>query len=121
MRRRVAKWLLVPTVALQSLIVAGCCEPNTILTDRLPTAAVGQAYSVTLESNCSNQRGCDGSWRVTGELPPGLDFFREGRLSGTPTVAGRYHLVMILENCRGAATVQRGFSLTVSASSASGS
>lgn len=61
----------------------------TITTQSLPVGTVGQAYSQTLTSTPR------ASWAVeSGVLPPGIELSAEGVISGTPTAAGSYDVVV---------------------------
>lgn len=88
--------LLALSVGAAGMALTACCRPDTIKTDRLPDGVVGQAYSASLESNCS----C-GEWSVSGNLPPGLTFVRDGSLTGTPEAAGRFTITVDARACRG--------------------
>jgi hypothetical protein len=68
--------------------IAACCSVESIRTDALPDGTVGQHYYVALEHNCSGNSSKGALWGIVG-APPGL-FADQGRLSGTPTTAGRY-------------------------------
>ena len=115
MHEGVPRWLLALTVGFQCQVLVGCCDPNAILTDRLPDAGVGQAYSAVLDSNCHGS-GCS-EWAVGGDLPLGLTFYRDGRISGTPTAPGRYTITVDLRACSGGGgsvvTATRSFALAV--------
>lgn len=61
----------------------------------LPAARVGTPFSINLAAT-----GAIGttSWRVLGDLPPGLSLTSAGRLSGTPTQAGVYVFTLHLSD-----------------------
>jgi len=76
-----------PVLLLLCVLGVWGCECK-IKTDRLPDGAVNQPYSATLETGtwCG-----DGIWAlVSGTLPPGVNLFSDGRLSGTPNTAGTF-------------------------------
>ena len=78
-----------------ALLLAGCCGVNSIRTETLPDATVGQPYSAEMQDNCDGRSSLDSTnWSLTGSLPPGIRFSGEGRFSGTPTVAGTYPLTI---------------------------
>lgn len=82
-----------------ALLVAGCCNINSIRTESLPDGTVGRPYSLALEDNCSGKSSLDTAmWTVSDDLPPGLRFSMGGELSGTPTAAGDYSLTVSLIN-----------------------
>ena len=85
-------------VALSHLVLAAaCCSIDSITTQALPDATVGQAYVLSMEHNCSGKSSTDtGSWILSGTLPPGIRFSGEGHFSGTPTAAGTYSLTISL-------------------------
>jgi hypothetical protein len=64
-------------------------EPTVkFVTDTLPQATQGQAYSATLSA--ANGEGALGYSIAEGALPPGLTLSREGVISGKPTAKGKY-------------------------------
>jgi len=79
----------------QALLVAGCCNVNSILTESLPDGTVGQPYSAEMRDNCEGKGSLDSTtWSLSGALPPGIRFSGEGRFSGTPSAAGAYPLTI---------------------------
>jgi len=83
--------------------------PPAIVTDSLPNAGLGLAYSLTLEAE---GRGPI-TWSIeSGSLPDGLDLNpNTGLISGTPATAGTFPFVAEAQNEWGSAT--RALSLTV--------
>ena len=85
--------------SLCTLFVGGCCGINSIGTESLPDATVGQPYSFELEHNCTGKSSTEAAdWRtVTGTtLPPGISLSSEGRFSGTPIAPGTYSFAVQL-------------------------
>ena len=102
-------------VGAACLVLVACCSPDSIATDQLPDGAVGQAYSASLESNCTTEgHGCS-EWSVGGSLPPGLTFFKDGRITGTPILAGRFTITIDLQGCSSGSnvTATRSFLVTI--------
>ena len=95
---------------LQALLVAGCgvpflppgCTAVEIRTASLPDGVVGQPYSFLIEDNCRASGReymtlASSMWAVSGDLPPGITLGAgTGRLTGTPTEAGRFSFVASL-------------------------
>ncbi len=95
--------------AERSLSVQVVPPPLAIITDSLPPAKVGDAYSVQLERSGGIATA---SWSVTqGTLPSGMTLSPGGLLSGTPSVAGMTTFRVSVVS--GAATVSRQFSLAI--------
>lgn len=93
---------LLAALSLAALGAAACCSVDSIRTDALPDGTVGQFYTFLLEHNCSGSSTSDvPRWAMNGEMPPGLRFSDDGRLSGTPTAAGSYTLEASLMVYRG--------------------
>jgi hypothetical protein len=92
----------------------GCCQLKSVTTERLPDGRVGQSYAASLEANC---KGGDVLWsRTAGSLPPGISLAQDGRLSGTPTLAGTFTLTVLAEERRPESPpkfISTGFSITV--------
>ena len=78
-------------------------------TSPLPSATVGQPYSVKFSSNTTSGV----TWSATG-VPPGLTLTSGGVLQGTPTSPGAFTLVVTATNSAGA-TASSQFALTASA------
>jgi hypothetical protein len=103
--------------------LSGCCNVNAITTDSLPDATVGQLYSFALTHNCSSKSANEGAaWDlVDGAPPPGIMLSFDGRLLGTPTLAGTFSFRVLLSRTTrelGGVTDQssvdsRAFTLTV--------
>jgi len=76
-----------PALLLLCVLGVWGCECK-IKTDRLPDGTVNQPYSATLETGT----WCEGGiWALaSGTLPPGVNLFSDGRLSGTPIAAGTF-------------------------------
>jgi Putative Ig domain len=90
------------------------CECK-ITTDRLPDGAVNQPYSATLEKGtwCG-----DGIWALTsGTLPPGINLFSDGRLSGTPIAGGTFSFSVTFQEGNvlggGGAVIDKSFALLI--------
>ena len=82
----------------QALLLAGCCNVETIRTLTLPDGTLGRPYSAVLLDNCAGEstQG-ERSWSVSGSLPPGIRFLGDaGRLEGVPTQAGSYDMTISL-------------------------
>lgn len=80
------------------LLASGCCSVDEIRASSPPPAYVGEPYSFAVEHNCSGESTTD-SWRLqvaSGSLPPGVEFSREGRFSGTPTTSGTFAVTVEL-------------------------
>jgi uncharacterized protein (TIGR03437 family) len=104
---------LPPVTKTFSLTVNSPQPPVTIINGTpLPPAALGQAYSQTLN-------GAGGTapytWSLlNGALPPGLTLTPAGVLSGSPTTLGTWDLVIKAQESSAAQVVgTKGFSLTV--------
>ena len=81
--------------------------PLLIVTASLPNGITGQSYNQRLSAiggtlgteNCS-----DYFWNWSGAsnsaLPPGLDLSQRGVISGTPTTAGTYNVLVNVSTCR---------------------
>lgn len=64
----------------------------SIATADLPSAMVDEAYRFTFTAAGGT---APYTWRVEGRVPPGLSFdLRSGELSGTPTIAGSYPMLV---------------------------
>lgn len=64
-----------------------------IVTSSLPHGVVGQIYIFDLNGDCGDR------WLlVSGSLPPGITLKSDGRLSGTPTIAGDYSFTVGLQD-----------------------
>jgi len=102
-------------VGAACLFLVACCSPDSIATDELPDGAVGQAYSASLESNCSSEGSGCSEWSVGGGLPPGLTFFKDGQITGTPILAGRFTITVDLRACSSGSrvTATRSFLITI--------
>jgi subtilase family serine protease len=77
-------------------------DPNaslSITTADIPSAMVGEAFSVRFEVTGGTTPH---RWRVDGTVPPGLAFdSSSAELTGTPTVAGSYPVVIEVRDARG--------------------
>lgn len=94
------------------LVIAPVVQSLQIVTKRLPTARVGKPYAVRLTA-AGGARPF--SWsRTTGLLPRGLRLWRDGRLTGTPRVAGR-RLITLRVMDPGGRSATRRFLLTITA------
>ena len=102
---------------LGALFLAGCCGIDSIRTEMLPDATLGQPYSFELQHDCSGRSSIEGAvWTLSGTLPPGISFFNEGRFSGTPTVTGAYSMTIQLStsgDTNASHKEARSFTLTV--------
>jgi hypothetical protein len=102
------------------VLLAGCCNVETIRTLTLPDGVVGRPYSAGLLDNCAGEstQG-ERSWSVSGSLPPGIRFQGDaGRLDGVPTQAGTYDMtisLLVAGDGTEANTVReaRGYTLTI--------
>ena len=65
----------------------------TITTENLKDGTIGKSYSVTLKAKGSGSM----TWSATG-LPDGLSLSEAGKISGKPTVVGRYNPVFTVTN-----------------------
>ena len=78
-------------------LASACCDVSSIRTQSLPDGVVGIPYGTTLSHNCSGRSTWnDAFWTATDPLPPGINLSRDGRLSGTPQVAGPYSFTVEL-------------------------
>jgi hypothetical protein len=108
----IRRWLAVS----HAVLLAGCCNVNSIRTQALPDGTVGQPYAAAMEHNCEDQASLDSTaWSLTGSLPPGVGFSGEGRFSGTPSAAGTYSLTISVATGDAFSNIRetRTFSLTI--------
>lgn len=91
-------WLVVDPPQLQ--ITSSC---------PLPAASTGVPYNARVTASGGSG---EYTWSVIGSLPPGLAIRSDGRLSGTPTMAGPYLFRLRAEDSRGA-PVATACSITV--------
>lgn len=91
----------VGTAAAQEFTLEVVQSPTTVRTPALPALRTGTAFSVDLSSAVSSSPAP--TYRVTaGELPAGVTLDPvTGRLSGTPTAAGRYAFTITVDNGTG--------------------
>ena len=76
-----------------------------ITTTSLPTARVGQFYSVTVFASGGTPPYTFGFRPATiNSLPPGLDGTGAGIISGVPTAAGNYSVQIRVSDSAGAST-----------------
>ncbi len=95
-----------------SQCLGGHCQavPLSIVTQYLPEGQIKIAYTATLEAMGGMP---EYSWSVaTGPLPAGLSLSSEGVLSGTPTVAGNFEVVIAVTDSR-SDTVQKPFEIII--------
>ncbi|MFM2152108.1 MAG: hypothetical protein RL199_543, partial [Pseudomonadota bacterium] len=78
-----------------------------IATTTLPVAVAGQPYATVL----AGQGGVEGAWLAAGALPDGLTLSSDGLLSGIPTLAGAFDLLVSLT--RGSFVSHRTYVLRV--------
>ena len=76
----------------------------------LPSATSGTAYSQTLTAT-----GGSGSFQftTTDMLPAGLTLAANGELSGTPTAAGSFNIIVVAHDTANAATGNQSYTITV--------
>ncbi len=92
--------------------VAPAVQSLTIVTKRLPAARVGRPYVARLTAAGGSRPV---SWaRKAGAIPGGLRLLRDGRLTGTPRVAGKRLITLRVTDPGGRSAIRR-FLLTVSA------
>lgn len=111
---------LLAVLLLSACTWSSTCSVDKITTESLSDAVLGQAYSSTLSHECAGKEGA--SWELlSGELPPGITFSWDGRLSGTPTATGSFFFTVRLSlTSRGwggtsfpSGSDTRGYTLTV--------
>jgi PKD repeat protein len=71
--------------------------PPVIAQTSLPDGMVNEYYSVGFYSNGGNAT----KWSIVGDLPPGLEFYEYGSISGTPTTVGSWEFTIKAENAGG--------------------
>lgn len=78
----------------QITIGGGTSQAISVISESLPGAAVGAAYSATLRQTGATSP----TWYVSsGSLPPGLSLSTAGQISGTPTSQGAYSFAVTAE------------------------
>jgi len=83
-------------------------ELPEITTETLPNGAVGAAYSQTLTAT-----GDVIMWSLEGGfLPPGLNLYSNGIISGTPIISGFFNFIVITTNCVGFDTKELSITIT---------
>ena len=94
------------------LVIAPPVPALTIVTRKLPAARVGRPYVARLAASGGT---LPIRWiRAAGAIPAGLALRREGRVSGTPRVAGRRVIALRVTDARGRSASRR-FLLSVAA------
>ena len=100
--------------ALAAVLPAFAQTQLTITTTSpLPAATLSTSYSETFQASGGV---APYTWSTGSSLPPGLNFSSGGTLSGTPTQAGTYNLVVDVSDSAGlrsSRTVTGTFSITV--------
>ncbi len=95
------------------LVAAPAVQSLQIVTKRLPTARVGRPYATRLTASGGSRPF---RWaRTTGAIPVGLRLWRDGRLTGTPRIAGRRLITLRVMDLGGRSATRR-FLLTITAS-----
>ncbi|MBQ4431914.1 MAG: putative Ig domain-containing protein, partial [Synergistaceae bacterium] len=79
----------------------------TITTTTLPEGIAGMSYSASLASNPSGA-----TWTHTGNIPAGLVLDSSGRISGTPTVSGKFDFTATATY--GTSSAVKSLSITIS-------
>ncbi|MBQ3446034.1 MAG: putative Ig domain-containing protein, partial [Synergistaceae bacterium] len=79
----------------------------TITTTTLPEGIAGMSYSASLASNPSGA-----TWTHTGNIPAGLGLDSSGRISGTPTVSGKFDFTATATY--GSSSAVKSLSITIS-------
>lgn len=87
--------------------------PPSIKTEALPNATEGQLYSEQITAE-----GAEITWSVSGSLPAGLAFSKDGILSGTPETSGTFRVTIIVKNKAGVDS--RNFTLIIDSATESG-
>lgn len=86
------------------IILSSCsedCKFNSITTDQLPDATIGQEYSAKIYYDLTCSYVSKSVETTAGELPPGIDMDGSGELSGIPTETGTYKFTIKMRICFG--------------------
>ena len=86
------------------IILSACandCKFNSITTDELPDAIVGQKYSAKIYYDLTCSYASKSVEITSGDLPNGINMDGSGELSGTPTKVGTYHFSITMRICFG--------------------
>ena len=86
------------------------CTVFKVGPDTLPDALLGADYSVAFTATGG---AAPYKYTISGQLPPGLNLSLDGVLSGTPTKAGRFNLVVYVQD-NGVCVYVRSATLVVS-------
>jgi hypothetical protein len=103
-----------PNPATLRINVQSVCAPMAITTSSpLPPGSAGQPY--TTQINISGGYPPVSFFKISGELPPGLNMDTSGRISGTPLSGGNFSFTIMAEDAcpNGKQSVQRTFSLFI--------
>jgi hypothetical protein len=126
---RVAPLLAVLLLTFGGILQTSCGNNNNseecvfaIATERLPLGVVGVSYSYDLAWEAPgcywNDPETPVEWTfLSGDLPPGISFDIEGKLRGTPQLAGEFVFTIKVTHVTGSQTdeLQKGFVITVNA------
>jgi subtilisin family serine protease len=86
----------MPGVSAGRVDAQAAVSPPTIVTSGLPSGAVGQQYSVTLNAEFGREPY---TWSVSGALPGGLSIdSQSGLISGTPNAAGSFSFTVAVRD-----------------------
>ena len=82
-----------------SIVVASAGSPPSVTTASLPNGTVGAAYNQSLTAT-GGTPPYQWSWMAAAgsSLPPGLTLSSSGTLSGTPTAAGTFNLIVQVQD-----------------------
>src|SRR5262249_47683947 len=82
----------------QIYVIAVGCPAIAVFPLAIPNGVTGQMVDLTLTAN-----GGSGpyAFSYSGVLPPGLNLSNNGKLTGTPTLAGSYSIVVIATDSTG--------------------
>lgn len=77
------------------------CKFNSITTDELPDAIVGQKYTAKIYYDLTCSYVSKSVENIDGELPPGVNMDGSGEVSGIPTKEGSYKFTIKMQICFG--------------------
>ncbi|NVJ64169.1 MAG: putative Ig domain-containing protein [Flavobacteriaceae bacterium] len=110
-------------ILILSVIIMGCdCEIDEFSPSVLPDATLNADYDEHIEASLSDCSPIFEDYRfVGGNLPPGMSFNYNGRLSGIPRSAGTFHFTIEVYLCESedlfgyydCLSSTKGFQLTV--------
>jgi biotin carboxylase len=87
-----------------SIFVMACsedCEYNSIITEELPEAKVGESYSYKIELSTTCTPANRKVELLSGVLPDGITLEADGEITGTAKIAGTYPITVKARVCFG--------------------